>query len=470
MRHRHALFLLPCSTWLVAAAAHADAPRVEVPEVIQAPVVVKLGAGDARFQLLFKRPASKLCYAAHGAQVHLRYQGSDGALKSERWENRPCLVDPAVEAQVVVDRAAGSAAGAIQLAFYDPDLRADPIAWGIDGERHLETAYPLLSLYAPLSAESSGPLRERVFLSAPLSAFRVLAFDLRPTDPNWLGSSPDVKQLPRKGEPVVAVQPGVGATTDVCTLDGMCMRLRNDFLADRPSGALAWPALGRWTTTERAADDKAGVLDLDTAYPLAQRGNTAAAEYVKAWEAHDACVSATWKKIDPKYDAKRFALVSASGTTVGLDELVARRVRAACNTAGFEKRRAALAGKVRASRGKDFQQALAVLQQRLPADPAQWPAAAAPAPSAQAPVGIGVALQSMKGRVYITKVLAGTPAEKAGVRAGDFLVAIDGAAAATANLEAATRALAGPEGSEVKLTVERAGKPIELAARRARLP
>jgi hypothetical protein len=247
------------------------------------------------------------------------------------------------------------------------------------------------------------------------------------------------------------------------------MRLRNDFLADRPAGPMSWPSLGRWTTTERDADARAGVLDLPSAHQLAARGNAAAAAYVKAWDGHAACVSATWKKIDPRYDAKRFALVSANGTTVGLDEVVQRRVDAACNSAGFEQRRVRLAAQVRAGRGKDFEQAVAALQQRLPADPSQWPTAAAAPPAPGGAIGVGVGLQLMKGRVRVSMLVVGGPAQLAGVREGDYLIAIDGAAAGTA-LEGVKGALQGAEGTEVKLSIERNGRPLELVLRRARLP
>ncbi len=465
-----------CSPWfalavalVVAARAHAEPLQIEVPESVSAPIVVKLDGNATQLQLVFQRPATRLCFAIHGGEPRVWYQGPGGKQREAKIvANRPCLVDPPLETVVTVERVAAGQTP-LEVAFYDPEVAFDPLAWSIVDARHVKTAYPLL--FRPLAGENNAPLRERVFVSAPRSTFRFVAFDLRPSDLQWLGSSPKIKQLPSKGEPVLALKPGVVGTTDICTLDGMCPRLRDELLTDRPPGVRSAPALGRWTTTEQEMDANAGVLEISVAHELAARGNAPAADYVRASESHDACVTATWKKIDPSYDAKRFALVSKDGTTVALDQVVEKRVRAACHTADFEKRRAALAAKVRAARGKDFERALAELEQRLPADPAQWPAvtAAPAAPAASSKAGVGVGLQLMKGRVWINAVLAGGAAERAGVRKGDYLIAVDGKPAGTV-LEPVRDALQGAAGTDVTLTLERNGQPVETKIRRAPLP
>ncbi len=75
-----------------------------------------------------------------------------------------------------------------------------------------------------------------------------------------------------------------------------------------------------------------------------------------------------------------------------------------------------------------------------------------------APGWLGVFLgESEDGRPAVTEVVADSPADKAGVRAGDVLLAIDGQELTT--VEGVVEAVGGKEaGSKVKLTVRRDGK------------
>jgi carboxyl-terminal processing protease len=67
--------------------------------------------------------------------------------------------------------------------------------------------------------------------------------------------------------------------------------------------------------------------------------------------------------------------------------------------------------------------------------------------------GIGAELGMKKGQITVIAPLAGTPAEKAGLKAGDFILAIDGEDTAGLFLDEAVSRIRGPKGTEVKLTI-----------------
>lgn len=70
-------------------------------------------------------------------------------------------------------------------------------------------------------------------------------------------------------------------------------------------------------------------------------------------------------------------------------------------------------------------------------------------------VGVGVQLEEEGGRVTVLSPLSGSPAERAGVRAGDVVVGVGGWDAAGAGVEEVVARLKGPEGTKVNLEVER---------------
>ncbi len=85
--------------------------------------------------------------------------------------------------------------------------------------------------------------------------------------------------------------------------------------------------------------------------------------------------------------------------------------------------------------------------------------------------GIGVRLAARNGGVVVQDVAPDGPAAAAGLHAGDRLLAVDGTAVPGADLAAAAELLAGPEGTQVLLTLRsaRAGKR-DVAVERALLP
>ncbi len=77
--------------------------------------------------------------------------------------------------------------------------------------------------------------------------------------------------------------------------------------------------------------------------------------------------------------------------------------------------------------------------------------------------GVGLEIQMTEGRVAIMAALEGTPAAEAGIRSGDFILAIDGEAVDQRNIDQAIASMRGAPGTPVRLTVTRTGEPEPLA-------
>jgi carboxyl-terminal processing protease len=81
--------------------------------------------------------------------------------------------------------------------------------------------------------------------------------------------------------------------------------------------------------------------------------------------------------------------------------------------------------------------------------------------------GIGVEVTEVDGIVRIITPMAGSPAARSGLRAGDEIIAVDGAAVEGAHLFETIRKLRGTAGTEVSITVLRDGEAITHEIRRA---
>ena len=83
------------------------------------------------------------------------------------------------------------------------------------------------------------------------------------------------------------------------------------------------------------------------------------------------------------------------------------------------------------------------------------------------PVGIGAELSQVASYLYVIAPIKGSPADQAGVRAGDIIEYIDGKATRDISLYDAKQLLDGPAGSEVKLRILRANsRPVTLTVKR----
>ncbi|MBM2826920.1 MAG: family peptidase [Dehalococcoidia bacterium] len=82
--------------------------------------------------------------------------------------------------------------------------------------------------------------------------------------------------------------------------------------------------------------------------------------------------------------------------------------------------------------------------------------------------GIGAHVTNVEGRLTIIAPIAGSPAESAGVKAGDVVVSVNGESIAGLTLSQAVSKIKGPRGTTVAIEVMRAGedKPITLEIRR----
>jgi len=76
-------------------------------------------------------------------------------------------------------------------------------------------------------------------------------------------------------------------------------------------------------------------------------------------------------------------------------------------------------------------------------------------------VGLQIALNPKTGNLEVVAPIAGSPAEKAGIRPRDRIVQIDGISTSELTLDEAAARMRGPIGSSVNLTVERDGEALE---------
>jgi carboxyl-terminal processing protease len=85
-------------------------------------------------------------------------------------------------------------------------------------------------------------------------------------------------------------------------------------------------------------------------------------------------------------------------------------------------------------------------------------------------VGLGVELKTNSDELLIVRVIRGSPAERAGIRGGDRILAIDGRPVDQFSADQGANLLQGPEGSQVTLTVAAPGEPArQTTIRRQRV-
>ncbi len=72
--------------------------------------------------------------------------------------------------------------------------------------------------------------------------------------------------------------------------------------------------------------------------------------------------------------------------------------------------------------------------------------------------GVGIQIQMENGLLKVSSPLEDTPAYRAGIQAGDFIVKIDGTSAENIDIEEAVKRITGVRGTKVVLTVKRPGR------------
>ena len=77
--------------------------------------------------------------------------------------------------------------------------------------------------------------------------------------------------------------------------------------------------------------------------------------------------------------------------------------------------------------------------------------------------GLGVSISVEEGRVKVVSPLDGTPAFRAGIKAGDLITHIDGKSTSGWTLVQAVRRMRGKEGTRIRLTMDRGGQVFDVA-------
>ena len=85
--------------------------------------------------------------------------------------------------------------------------------------------------------------------------------------------------------------------------------------------------------------------------------------------------------------------------------------------------------------------------------------------------GVGIQITKQDGRLMVQTPLENTPAQRAGVKAGDTIAQVDGRASTTWSLDRAVREITGPEGTTVTLGLERVGEAnmLQVPLKRAEI-
>ncbi len=86
--------------------------------------------------------------------------------------------------------------------------------------------------------------------------------------------------------------------------------------------------------------------------------------------------------------------------------------------------------------------------------------------------GVGIEITTRNNLITVVSPIEGTPAYRAGIKAGDQIVQINGEPTNDMTLADAVKRIRGPKGSEVKLTVRREGneKPLDFSITRDVIP
>ena len=86
--------------------------------------------------------------------------------------------------------------------------------------------------------------------------------------------------------------------------------------------------------------------------------------------------------------------------------------------------------------------------------------------------GLGILVGVRDGQLTVISPIEGTPASQMGIRAGDIISTIEGEPTEPMTLNEAVQKLKGPKGTEVHITIVRAGldQPLEMAVTRAEIP
>ncbi|MCL4472390.1 MAG: S41 family peptidase [Actinobacteria bacterium] len=80
--------------------------------------------------------------------------------------------------------------------------------------------------------------------------------------------------------------------------------------------------------------------------------------------------------------------------------------------------------------------------------------------------GIGVLMEQKDGQLRVVQVFDNSPAQEAGIQAGDVIVVVDGQAVAGKSQEETSALIRGPSGSQVALSVQRGAQQLDFTMTR----
>jgi len=83
--------------------------------------------------------------------------------------------------------------------------------------------------------------------------------------------------------------------------------------------------------------------------------------------------------------------------------------------------------------------------------------------------GIGASVQQKNSQIVLTSILAGTPAEKAGLKPGDVITAVDGQSTKGWTADDAVNHIRGQAGTQVRLAVDRNGQALTFTITREQI-
>jgi carboxyl-terminal processing protease len=86
-------------------------------------------------------------------------------------------------------------------------------------------------------------------------------------------------------------------------------------------------------------------------------------------------------------------------------------------------------------------------------------------------VGIGVQVDTDEDAVRIVDVFVDSPAQRAGLQRGDLILEVDGTSTADTPLDVVVQRVRGPEGTDVRLSIQRTGEaePLDVVVTRAKI-
>ncbi len=84
-------------------------------------------------------------------------------------------------------------------------------------------------------------------------------------------------------------------------------------------------------------------------------------------------------------------------------------------------------------------------------------------------VGVGIVLEEKNKEVVVTSPIPGSPADKAGMKTRDVLVAVDGKSVKGENLEQIAKKVRGPSGTKVEISVRRGNETKKFSVTRTEL-